>query len=101
MLYVGRPFIDDLQAAGDRYDLLKLLARFHRPYMAVHGQGDETVACEAAEHLAGSHTTGPTELMIVPGAGHTFDFKHGQSGSTPALDAATVAVVAFLAEHLR
>jgi len=100
MLYVGRPFIEDIDAAGDRYDLLKLLASFPRPFMAAHGQADETVSFQAAERLAAAHTTGPTERVIVPGAGHTFDFKHGQSGSTPALDAVAAKVIAFLAEHL-
>jgi dienelactone hydrolase len=100
MLYVGRPFIEDIDAAGDRYDMLKLVASFAKPFMAAHGQADETVPCQAAENLAAAHTTGPTELVIIPRAGHTFDFKHGQSGSTPALDTVAAKVITFMAEHL-
>jgi len=100
MLYVGRAFIEDLDAAGDRYDMVKLLGEFDRPFMAAHGQADETVDYHAAERLAAAHIHGPTRLTIVPAAGHTFDFKHGQAGSTEALDAVSAEVTAFLAKYL-
>ncbi len=100
MLYVGREFIDDLDAAGERYDLLKLLATYPRPYLAVHGRADETVDYRAAERLAAAHATGPTALRIVPAAGHTFEFRHGQDGSTEAFDDVSAAVVAFVRTHL-
>lgn len=100
MLYVGRDFIDDLDCAGERYCLLKRLAGYGRPYMAVHGRADETVDYRAAERLAAAHAAGPTELLIVPDAGHTFDFRHGQTGSTEAFDRVSGAVIAFANVHL-
>ncbi|MFW6145892.1 MAG: alpha/beta hydrolase family protein [Planctomycetota bacterium] len=100
MLYVGRDFIDDLDCAGERYDLLKLLAGYPRPFLAVHGQADETVDYHAAERLAAAHAHGPTELVIVPDAGHTFEFRHGQDGSTDAFDRVSAAVIAFVKQHL-
>ncbi len=99
-LYIGREVVDDIDRAGEAYDLHKLLGRFDKPYMAVHCEGDQTVAFACSERLAAAHTAGPSELLIVPAGGHTFDFAHGQPGSTPALDLVVERVVAFLNRHL-
>jgi uncharacterized protein len=99
-LYVGRAVLDDIEAAGERYDLLKLLHRYRGAFMAVHCQGDDTVDAEAATNLAGAHDQGPTQLLILPGGGHTFDFRHGQTGSTELLETVIARVAEFLHKYL-
>jgi dienelactone hydrolase len=99
-LYMGRSILDDIEAAGDRYDLHQLLARYRGAYLAIHCEGDDTVGVEAARNLATWHTAGPTELLILPGGGHTFDFRHGQSGTTELLEAVTARVAAFGLKYL-
>lgn len=99
-LIVGRAVVDDIDAAGERYDLARLLERFRGAFMALHCRGDDTVDSACSERLALAHTGAPTRLVLLPGGGHTFDFKHGQSGSTATLDTVIEEVKKFLTEHL-
>ena len=98
-LYIGRVLVDDIDAAGERYDLLRLWA-IPGAYMAVHCRGDATVPAHMAEELAAAHSAGATELVLLDGGSHTFDFRHAQEGSTPVLDAAIERIVSFLHKHL-
>ena len=99
-LFVGRAVIDDIDAAGDRYDMTALLGRYAGPLLVAHCEDDLTVPVVAAERLAEAHTAGPTELLKLPGGSHTFDFAHGQEGSTEALETVLAKVTKFLVDHL-
>lgn len=99
-LFIGRAIIDDIDAAGGRYDLHRRLHDFGGAYLAVHAKGDQTVGYASAERLAEAHDRGPTELWTPDDSTHTFDFRHGQDGSTEMLDAVILRVLAFLKSHL-
>jgi len=99
-LFVGRAVVDDIDTAGDRYDLPALLGRYKRPLLAVHCQDDLTVPVAAAKRLAEAHTGGPTELLVLPGGSHTFGFAHGQKGSTATLDTVLAKITEFLTHWL-
>jgi len=81
----------DIRAAG---------ARLEAPWLIAHGESDLTVpAAEArALHAAAEATA---ELMLVPGAGHTFEAVHPWQGPTPAFAAVADASVAWFGRHLR
>lgn len=100
MLYIGRALIDDIDTAGEKYDLFRRLEQYPGAYLAVHCTCDATVPSEMASRLAAAHRHGPTELLLIDGGSHTFGFQHGQRDSTPQLDRMTERVAAFLREHL-
>lgn len=100
-LFIGRAIVDDIDGAGERYDLRKLLSHFAGALMAVHCENDQTVNVRSAETLTSAHAAGPTELVILPKGSHTFDFEHGQSGTTATLEVVIEKVLAFLNEHLK
>ncbi len=99
-LYVGRAIIDDIDAAGSRYDLLELLRRYRGAYMAVHCQGDKTIPVQDARDLAAAHVEGVTELVIFPRGSHTFNFRAGQRGKNRLLVKVTDKVKPFLLSQL-
>jgi pimeloyl-ACP methyl ester carboxylesterase len=78
--------LDDLE--NNRDDLLnigKAAGSLRGPLLIVHGEKDESVpAVEADElyHWAGDKS----EILLVPGTGHTFDAKHPFEGSNDKLD---------------
>ncbi len=81
----------DIRAAG---------ARLKAPWLIAHGESDVTVPVAEARalHAAAGATA---ELMVVPGAGHTFEAVHPWQGPTPAFAAVADASVAWFGRHLR
>lgn len=81
----------DIRAAG---------ARLEAPWLIVHGESDVTVPVAEARalHAAGGASA---ELMLVPGAGHTFEAVHPWQGPTPAFGAVADASLAWFGRHLR
>ena len=53
------------------------VARIHAPVLLVHGESDRTVPVAQSERLcrAIEAAKGSCELLIVPGAGHVFNFR--------------------------
>ncbi len=100
-LFMGRALVDDIDAAGEAYDLPRLLGRYHGAFLAVHCRGDDTVDAAASDRLADAHTTGPTDRLILNNGNHTFGFRHGQPGTTGTLETAAARVTAFLRRHLQ
>lgn len=69
------------------------------PWLIVHGAEDESVPVAEAHRLAG-RATGRTELLVVPGASHTFGSRHPFAGPTPQLIQALNATQRWFREHL-
>jgi len=61
----------------DRYDVLRAAAALGRPLLLVHGARDRVVSPEHARILAERASPDLTELLILEGAGHSF-----QAGDT-------------------
>ncbi len=91
---------DVLRHGATLLDIRAAAARLRAPWLIVHGEADATVpvAEASALHAAGGATT---QLMRVPGAGHTFEAVHPWQGPTPAFEAVTDASVAWFGRHLR
>lgn len=90
---------DCLAHEHDRLDLAGAAATLARPWLQLHGTADETVPFGEGQALAEAGGEGHV-LVPVEGGGHTFGATHPWAGSTPHLEIATEASVAFLSSHL-
>jgi dienelactone hydrolase len=92
--------LDDIERHRAELDIEAAAAAIEVPWLIVHGAGDEAVSVHEARLLAAASERETTELVIIPGAGHTFGAKHPWAGSTPALDDVMDRTVAWFGEHL-
>ena len=93
--------LDDVVRHGSTLlDIRAAAGRLEVPWLIIHGESDVTVPVAEARvlHAAGG---GSAELMVVPGAGHTFEAVHPLQGPTPAFEAVTDASVGWFGRHLR
>ena len=99
-LALGRGLLDDVErhAAGG-LDILAAAGRLAAPWLIVHGGDDESVPASEAAELA-ARAAGRHELLVVPGAGHTFGAKHPFVGPTPHLVQALNATQTWFRRHL-
>ncbi len=98
-LALGVGLLADVEERRADLDLLAAAAARLAPWPIVHGAEDETVPVEEAHRLVG-HAAGEAELLVVPGASHTFGSRHPFAGPTPQLIQALNATQAWLREHL-
>lgn len=96
---LGRTLWDDLNANAERFDVLAAAKRVPAPWLVV--QGSEDLAVPEAEARALSEAGPNARLLVVEGAGHTFDAVHPMQGPPPpALDAAVDATRRHFKETL-
>lgn len=89
--------LDDLDRNGPQLDIPAAAGRVEAPWLIVHGESDETVPVADGYRLAES---GKGTLQTVPRASHTFGARHPWAGSTPQLDQAMEATVAWFVRYL-
>ncbi len=91
--------LEDFEANRERLDILGAAGRLNRPWLVVHGTGDDTVDPEDGRKLveAGPRASG----HWVEGAGHTFEARHPFEVSSPELDDALRATLAHFDRALR
>ncbi len=99
-LPLGLDLWDDLQNHREVIDIMAAASRLRAPWLIVHGEEDPVVAAAEARQLA-SAATGEHDLLVIPGADHTFGAKHPFVGPTPALIQALNATQSWLLKHLR
>jgi dienelactone hydrolase len=99
-LALGRGLLEDVErhAAGD-LDILAAAGRRSAPWLIVHGDEDESVPASEAIELD-AHAAGPHELLLIPGASHTFGARHPFAGPTPFLIQALNATQAWFRRYL-
>jgi dienelactone hydrolase len=93
--------LDDIEQHAAALDIGAAASRLTIPWLIVHGALDEAVSVEEAEQLAAAARPASSRLERIEGAGHTFGAKHPWAGSTPELDRAMAASVAWLARYLQ
>jgi dienelactone hydrolase len=98
-LALGSGMLAEVEARVPELDLLAAAAARRAPWLIVHGAEDETVPVAEAHRLAG-HAAGRAELLVIPGASHTFGSRHPFAGPTPQLIQALNATQRWLREHL-
>jgi dienelactone hydrolase len=93
--------IEGVEGKAPELDLAAAAAARRAPWLIVHGAGDESVPAAEAHHLAGLVAAEvETELLIVPGASHTFGSRHPFAGPTPQLIQALNATQRWFRKHL-
>jgi len=99
-LRIGRAWVEDLDHNAAQLDLPAAVGRITAPLMIVHGTADESVPVACAHQIASAYL-GVPEMLLLDGAGHTFNCVNPFAGPSPALDNLIGAASAFLAKHFR
>ncbi len=98
-LAMGVGLLEDLERHRDALDVTAAAARRQAPWLAVHGEEDETVPFTDAERLAAAAAP-PFALVAVPRGSHTFGSRHPFQGPTRELIQALNATQQWLRKHL-
>jgi dienelactone hydrolase len=98
-LALGRALLEDIEKRRAELDILAAATARRAPWLIVHGAEDESVPVEEAHRLA-ERATGDRELLVIPGANHTFGSRHPFAGPTPQLVQALNATQRWFRAHL-
>lgn len=98
-LALGREMLEEIEARKPELDLQAAAAARLAPWLIVHGEEDESVPAAEARLLS-ERATGETELLLIPGANHTFGSRHPFAGPTPQLVQALNATQSWFRAHL-
>ncbi len=79
-LPLGVDLLDDFLANRERLDLVRAASELRAPWLIVHGRDDLTVSEAEGRELA--RASGRARLVLVEGAGHTFEVGHPFPGPT-------------------
>lgn len=90
-LYVGKQWLEEIEADPERHDPLKAIAQAPCPVLVVHGSGDATIDLSCAEALAAAGGEKAT-LRVIEGASHTFDARNPLGADAP-LPPSTAAII--------
>lgn len=100
VLPVFTDVLDDVARHGaTTLDIPAAAGRVTAPWLIVHGESDATVPLAEATALRAGARDDP-ELLVIPGAGHTFDTVHPWQGPTRAFTAAADASLRWFGMHL-
>jgi len=98
-LALGLGLLADVEERRAELDLLAAAGTRRASWLIVHGAADESVPVAEAHRLA-ERAAGEQELLVVPGASHTFGSRHPFAGPTPQLTAALNATQRWYRSHL-
>jgi uncharacterized protein len=98
-LALGREMLEEIEARKPELDIQAAAAARLAPWLIVHGEEDESVPAAEARRLA-ERATGETELLLIPGANHTFGSRHPFAGPTPQLVQVLNATQRWFRAHL-
>lgn len=97
---MGLQWLRDVEENAAALDILAACARARTAALLIHGEADQAVPVDDLEALAAAYRPGLAETLRIPKAGHTFGAVHPWQGSTPELEQAIEASLAFLKRHL-
>lgn len=92
--------LDDNETNAERLDILGAAGRITVPWLLVHGEDDEAVALEEGQRLAAVVRHPASRHEWIAGGAHTFGARHPWAGTTPELERAFSASVAWFARYL-
>lgn len=90
--------LQDFEASRERLDVEGMASRIQVPWLILHGSEDMTVWPGEAQHLARANPE--ARLLLIHGAGHTFEATHPFQGPTLPLEQAMDFTVGHLHRHL-
>jgi len=92
--------LDDNETNAERLDILGAAGRITVPWLLVHGEDDEAVALEEGQRLVAVVRHPASRHEWIAGGAHTFGARHPWAGTTPELERAFAASVAWFARYL-
>ena len=98
-LALGLGMLAEMEEQAPDLDILAAAGTRRAPWLIVHGAEDESVPADEGRLLAG-HAAGEKELLVIPGASHTFGSRHPFAGPTPQLVQALNATQRWYRFHL-
>ena len=98
-LALGLGLLDDVETNREALDLEAAAGRRRAPWLVVHGMRDESVPAQEGRRLTAAAAP-PAELLMIPGADHTFGAKQPFVGPTRELIQAMNATQRWLRRHL-
>lgn len=98
VLEMGLETLDDLEAHLEAYDPRTVAPGLGVPWLIVHGTRDLTVPIAEGETLARLAAPGGARFHPIEGGDHTLGVIHPYQKSTPQLDEAVAATLAWLGE---
>jgi uncharacterized protein len=93
--------LDDIERQAGTLDVEAAARNVSVPWLIIHGDQDESVPFREAVQLKVSNSRPSTQLLTVPGGGHTFGATHPWRVMTPQLETTFDATLGWLAAHLR
>jgi pimeloyl-ACP methyl ester carboxylesterase len=93
-------FVVDCLEHRARFDLAAQATRMEAAHLILHGDLDLAVDPKEGEMLRAGREAPACELRMIEKGSHTYGAVHPFEGSTPALDAALEASVAWFHTHL-
>lgn len=98
MMRVSRDVMDDFEANRERLDIVKSAEALRVPLLVIHGARDESVPLASGQLLAERADDG--SLLVIGGAGHTFNAIHPLVHVPFELELAAEASAHFALAHL-
>lgn len=74
MMRISRDVLDDFEAHRERLDIVKSAETLRVPLLVIHGARDESVPLDSGRLLA--ERADDASLLVIGGAGHTFNAIH-------------------------
>ena len=90
--------LEDYEMNRVRLDIPSAASRIASPWLILHGREDETVPSDEARALA--RDAAHARMVLVEGAGHTFQARHPFESSPPELDEAVLSTIQHFERHL-
>jgi uncharacterized protein len=98
-LALGLGLLTEMEEQASDLDVLAAAGTRRAPWLIVHGAEDESVLVDEGQRLA-EQAIGEKELLLIPGANHTFGSRHPFAGPTPQLVQALNATQRWYRSHL-
>jgi pimeloyl-ACP methyl ester carboxylesterase len=98
-LALGLGLLAEMEEQAPDLDLLAAAGIRRAPWLIVHGAEDESVPADEGRRLA-EQAVDEKELLVIPGANHTFGSRHPFAGPTPQLTQALNATQRWYRAHL-
>lgn len=101
VLKINRILFDDYIANRERFNLLERIKSLFIRTLIIHGDQDLIVPVNEAFQLYNNSNKEKTELIIIEGAGHTFNVFHPYTCSSPQFEKVKKYTISFLKKYLK
>ncbi|MEE9442509.1 MAG: dienelactone hydrolase family protein [candidate division Zixibacteria bacterium] len=101
VMQLNTVLLDDIEENGaEGLNIEKAVKNLNKPLLVIHGEEDEAVPEKEADIIHNWADPKLSEILKIPGAGHTFGAAHPFKGSNEKLDQALAASADFFGKYL-